>query len=99
MFPEDYEQLCSLLEDLASKRFLPHEQEKRHTLEIHVTTKQSKVPHIFSVDISVMKRTKSGRPTVIIGATTNITDVRKRQQQQKDMIQLVKLLKKFMFKC
>ena len=86
MFPEDYEQLCSLLEDLASKRFLPHEQEKRHTLEIHVTTRQSKVPHIFSVDISVMKRTKSGRPTVIIGATTNITDVRKRQQQQKDMM-------------
>ena len=40
--------------------------------------------YTFSVDLSVMRRNKNGMPAVIIGATTNITNVKLRRQKQKD---------------
>ena len=78
MLPEDYEQLCDLLNEIAAQN------KKAETLEIHTFRKSSKAEHIFSVDFSVMKHDRSGNPTVIIGASTDITAARKRQQQQKD---------------
>ena len=76
--PEDYERLCVLFDDIVAQKL------ERETREVHTIEKDSKKPHIFSVDFSVMKRDANGRPTVIIGATTNITAARLRQQQQKD---------------
>ena len=78
MLPEDYERLCNLLGEMAA------EKKKSTTLELHVTRKAKKTRHIFSVDLSVMKRDRKGHPTVIIGASTDITSSRKRQQEQKD---------------
>ncbi|MBR6187772.1 MAG: transporter substrate-binding domain-containing protein [Prevotella sp.] len=80
VLPEDYERLCSLIEDMASQK------KECETMEVHTLRKNSKEEHIFSVDFSVMKRDKSGRPTVIIGATTDITKQRNRQRQQKDIM-------------
>lgn len=78
MIPEDYERLCSLLEEIAA-------QKKEHeTLELKAVSKYTKATRIFSVDFSVMRRDKNGHPKVIIGASTDITKDRRRQQQQKD---------------
>lgn len=78
MLPEDYERLCSLLKEMADQK------KERETMEFRVVGSDNKTLYIFSVDFSVMKRDRKGRPTVIIGATTNITAARQRQQQQKD---------------
>ena len=80
VLPEDYEQLCSLIDDMASQK------KERETMEVRTVRKNSKEEHIFSVDFSVMKRDKNGCPTVIIGATTDITAQRSRQRQQKDIM-------------
>ena len=78
LLPDDYERLCILLDEMVN-------QKKEHqTVELQVVRRDDKTNHIFSVDISVMKRDKNGRPTVIIGATTDITTARQRQQLQKD---------------
>ena len=80
VLPEDYERLCSLLDEMAAEK-----EEEHKTLEVHaVRIKSKEHTHIFSVDLTVMKRDSSGRPTVIIGATTDITSDRQRRQQQKD---------------
>lgn len=78
--PDDFEHLCNLLDEMAAR----HKQ--RETLEIHAVSKDNRDERIFSVDMSVMKRDASGRPTVIIGATNDITEARQRQQQQKDTL-------------
>lgn len=78
MVPADYEQLCRAFEEMAS------EKKERETLEVHVTEGNSRELFVFSLDMSVMKRNRKGKPTVIIGATTNITAERKNQQMQKD---------------
>ena len=78
MLPEDYERLCSVLNDIASQK------KERESLEVRTTRGNSKEIHIFSVDFSVMRRNRSGRPTYIIGATTDVTAARQRQQEQKD---------------
>ena len=79
MISEDFDRMCTLLKEIA-------EQKKEHeTLELETVRKDTKEQRIFSVDFSVMKRDKNGRPTVLIGASTDITSVRQRQQQQKDM--------------
>ena len=78
MLPEDYERLCSVLDDIASQK------KERESLEVRTTRGNSKEIHIFSVDFSVMRRSRSGRPTLIIGATTDVTAARQRQQEQKD---------------
>lgn len=78
VIPEDFERLCILLDELAAQK------KEQETMEFHTIKKDDKTPHIFSVDFSVMKRDRNGKPTVLIGATTNITEARLRQQQQKD---------------
>ena len=78
VIPEDYERLCLLIDDIASQK------KERETLELQAVRSNSKQAQTFSVDFSVMKRDRSGRPTVIIGAITDITAARLRQQQQKD---------------
>lgn len=78
MLPEDYERLCSVLDEIAT-------QKKEHeTLEVRTTKGRSKGVYTFSVNFSVLRRSKSGRPKIIIGATTDITAARLRQQEQKD---------------
>ncbi|MBO6005850.1 MAG: PAS domain S-box protein, partial [Paludibacteraceae bacterium] len=76
--PEDFEHLVSLLDEMAA-----HKKESA-TLELQGVRKAKKSVHFFSIDLSVMKRDKSGHPTVIIGASTDITTKRQRQLQQKD---------------
>ena len=79
VIPEDYERLCRLIKEIADNK---HE---HGTLEVQAVKKVSDTErYIFSVDFSVMKRDKKGWPTVIIGATTDITAQRQRQKQQKD---------------
>ena len=80
VIPEDFERLCTLLDELAAQK------KEQETMEFHTIKKNDKTAHTFSVDFSVMKRDKNGNPTVIIGATTNITEARQRQQQQKDTL-------------
>jgi len=76
--PDDFERLCTVLDEMAAQHT------ERETLEMHAISKDDKENRIFSVDMSAMKRDAGGRPTVIIGATTDITAARQRQQQQKD---------------
>ena len=78
LLPEDYERLCCVLNEIAT------EEKERETVELHAIRSNSKEQHIFSVDLSVMRRDGNRRPTVIISATTDITASRLRQQQQKD---------------
>ena len=78
LLPNDYEQLCSLLDEMADQKL------ERKTIELQALKSDSKEEHTFSVDFSVMRRDGNGRPTVIIGSTTDITASRQRQQQQKD---------------
>ena len=78
LIPEDFERLCILFDELAVQK------KEQETMEFHAIKKDDKTAHIFSVDFSVMKRDKNGNPIVLIGATTNITEARQRQQQQKD---------------
>jgi PAS domain S-box-containing protein len=80
LIPEDFERLCILLDEFAAQK------KEKETLEFHTIKKDDKTTHIFSVDFSVMKRDKNGNPTVLIGATTNITEARQRQQQLKDTL-------------
>ena len=80
MIPEDFERLCNLLNEIASRK------KENDTLELQAIRKDTKEERIFSVDFSVMKRDKSGRPTVVIGASTDITTARQRQQHQKDVM-------------
>ena len=78
LLPQDYERLCGVLDDIARQNS-DHE-----TMEVHTRRGDSEKEFIFSVDISVMKRNKNYTPAVLIGATTNITDVIRRRQKQKD---------------
>lgn len=78
LIPEDYERLRSLIRKVT-------DQEMEHgSTAVQTVRVKDKEEHTFSVDFSVMKRDKNGTPTVIIGATTDITASRKRQQEQKD---------------
>ncbi|MBP5340339.1 MAG: transporter substrate-binding domain-containing protein [Prevotella sp.] len=80
MLPEYFERLGTLLDEIAS-------QKKDHeTTEFHVIRRDNKEGRIFSVDLSVLRRNRSGRPTVIIGASTDITADRQRQKKQKDIM-------------
>ena len=76
--PEDFDRLIKLLDEMAEGK------KERETIELHVLRSGNTEVHIYSIDISVMKRDKSNRPTVMIGASTDITAARQRQQQQKD---------------
>ena len=78
VMPEDFEQIKSIVDDIAARK------KEREKLEVHVTRGNSKGVLIFSVDFSVMRRNRDGSPKVIIGAATDITASRQRQQQQKD---------------
>ena len=78
MLPEDFEQLCGVLDNMVAQK------KERETLEVHTTRGNSKEVYTFSVNFSVLRRDKNKQPSVIIGATTNITAERRRQQQQKD---------------
>jgi len=81
IIPEDYERLCSLLDEMANQG------KERENLELHTVSRDdAKTMHIFSTDFSVMKRDKNGSPMVIICASTDITASRQRQQQQKDTL-------------
>lgn len=77
ILPEDFERLNVLIGEISSRK------KESETMEFHAVRKNDKTSHIFSVDFSVMKRDKSGNPTVLIGATTNITKAHMRQEQQK----------------
>lgn len=78
VMPEDYEHLCEVLNDITLQK------KERDTIEVHTQKGDNSEEFTFSVDISVMRRNKNGTPTVIIGATTNITDTKRRRQQQED---------------
>ena len=80
LIPEDYEHLCKLIDEIAHQK----KKKERENLEVRVTKGDSKDIYTFSVDLSVVRRNKNGEATHIIGATTNITENRLRQQQQKD---------------
>lgn len=80
IFPDDYERLTVLIGELIAKK------KERETMDFNAVRKSDKTRHIFSVDISVMKHDKNGNPTVLIGATTDITDLRQRQQEQKNTL-------------
>ena len=84
LIPEDFELLCGQIDKIAAQKKGSGEAKERETLELQAIKKDNKETHIFSVDISVMKYDRSGCPTVIIGATTDITAERESQQQQKD---------------
>ena len=85
MIPEDYERLCTLLNKIASQAESPSDT-KKYMLDVHVTKKKIQDLRTISLNFSVMEHDRNGFPTVIIGATTDITDARHRQQQQKDMM-------------
>ena len=78
MMPEDYEQLCKLIDQMVSQN------KEKENIEVRVTKGDSKDIETFSVDFSVLRRNKNGQATHLIAATTNITENRLRQQQQKD---------------
>ena len=78
MIPEDFERLCRTIDEMTN-----HEKE-HDKLEAHFTKGTVKDLLTISINLSVMKRDRSGHPTTLIGATTNITAERLRQQQQKD---------------
>ena len=76
--PEDYERLCNLLDEIASRK------KERETIELKVIRREDKELCIFSTNLSVLKRDRNGQPLVIVGATTDITAQRKQQRQQRD---------------
>ena len=78
MHPDDFQRLCSVFEEISTQK------KESESMEVHVIKGSAKDAYTFSLDLSVMKRSSSGRPTVIIGATRNITAERVRQQQEKD---------------
>ena len=78
MVPEDFERLCSVLNRIAAQK------KERETIEVHLIKRATKESCVFNVDFSVMRRDTKKRPTVIIAASTDITAVRQRQQEQKD---------------
>lgn len=78
ILPEDYERFCKVLGDIASM------EKEKETMEVRTIKGDYRDELTFSVDLSVMRRNKNGRPAVIIGATTDITDVKLRRQKQKD---------------
>ncbi len=78
ILPEDYEQLCVVLDDIAAQR------KQQQTMELRTIMGNSKDVFTFSADFSVFSRDKNGHPQVIIAATTNVTEDRLRQQQQQD---------------
>ena len=78
ILPEDFELLCGALDDIAAQK------KQQQTLEVHTIRGKGKEVYTFSVNLSVFRRDRNGKPSVIIGATTNVTEDRLRQQQQKD---------------
>ena len=78
MLPEDYERLCGVLKEMSEQK------REIESTEVHVTRGNSKEVRTVSLNFSVLRRNRSGHPTVIIGATTDITEQRQLQQQQKD---------------
>jgi signal transduction histidine kinase/ABC-type amino acid transport substrate-binding protein len=78
MIPEDYEMLCSVLQQFA------RQEKEKDTLEVRCTRGHNEGIFTFSVNLSVLRRGRNGRPSVIIGATTNVTNERLRLQKQKD---------------
>ena len=78
MIPEDFERLCDTLGEMSAKN------KEREALEVRAVKRDNKVMRIFDVNLSVMKRDRSGKPIVILGASTDITATRQRQQEQKD---------------
>ena len=78
LLPEDYERLCKVLDEMVARK-TEHE-----TLEVHAVKGNGKDIYTFSVVFSVLRRRRDGSPTAIIGATTDVTSERQRQQQQKD---------------
>ena len=75
---EDYERLCSAIDEITSQR------KEKETLKVRVTQGHGGEVYTFSVDFSVLRRNKSGRPSTMIVATTNITGDIHRRQKQKD---------------
>ena len=77
--PKDYERLCAVLDDMATLK------KERETLVITaIKGNDTENEYTFSVNFSVLRRSRTGHPTVIIGATTNITAEQRRRQQLKD---------------
>ena len=83
LHPQDYERLCKVLDDMGAHK-TEHE-----TLEVRAfkANGSDDDTYIISVDFSVLRRKRSGRhSTIIIGATTDVTAERQRQQQEKDTL-------------
>ena len=80
LFPQDYEQLCTVLDDMSANK-TEHE-----TLEVRALKANGSEDDIYiiSIDFSVLKRKRNRHPVVILGATTDVTAERQRQQQEKD---------------
>ena len=80
LLPQDYEQLCTVLDDMSANK-TEHE-----TLEVRALKANGSEDDIYiiSIDFSVLKRKRNRHPVVILGATTDVTAERQRQQQEKD---------------
>lgn len=79
--PADFERLCSMLEQMDAQS--ASNSTTVRLVPIHVVSKASREERVFSMDLSVMRRS-GGRTPIVIGASTDITDARQRQQRQKD---------------
>ena len=80
LLPQDYEHLCTVLDDMSANK-TEHE-----TLEVRALKANGSEDDIYiiSIDFSVLKRKRNRHPVVILGATTDVTAERQRQQQEKD---------------
>lgn len=78
MLSEDFRRLSERLGDIAAQRGTGG------TLELQAFSEVTQKMRIFSLDFSVLRRDKNGNPTIMVGASTDITEARQRQKQQKD---------------
>ena len=78
MRAEDVKHLSNALQQIADERA---EKEKIEVYSKHSVTGETR---ILSIVMSILRRSKDGRPSDIIGTYCDITDYRQRQQQVKD---------------
>ena len=75
---EGYEKIKEALADLLAQKT------DKQTLTVQAYSAQGVELRNYVVDISVLRRDKNGRPTHIIGTSSDITDDQLRQQQLRD---------------
>ena len=76
--PEGYEKIKEAFADLLEQK------EKKKTLTVQAYSSDDGELRSYVVELSVLRRDKNGRPTHIIGTSSDITDEQLRQQQMRD---------------